>query len=204
MKTIFISLAKDYTDNVQLTNDLWNEIERKYSKSNRHYHTLEHLERLLQELHEVQVQIREWNTILFTLFYHDAIYDPLKSNNEEKSADLAEKRLLSLSVPQQVISNCKAQILVTKQHEISADEDTNYFTDADLSILGQDWPAYEAYAKNVRKEYAIYPDLVYRPGRRKVLSHFLQMERIYKTGYFFGKYEATAKDNLQREISLLM
>jgi len=165
---------------------------------------LEHLERLLQELHEVQVQIREWNTILFTLFYHDAIYDPLKSNNEEKSADLAEKRLLSLSVPQQVISNCKAQILVTKQHEISADEDTNYFTDADLSILGQDWPAYEAYAKNVRKEYAIYPDLVYRPGRRKVLSHFLQMERIYKTGYFFGKYEATAKDNLQREISLLM
>jgi predicted metal-dependent HD superfamily phosphohydrolase len=62
---------------------------------------------------------------------------------------------------------------------------------------------YTQYYQAVRKEYAIYPDLIYNPGRKKVLQHFLSMENIFKTTFFIEKFETTAKLNLQREISLL-
>ena len=200
MKDIFLALAKNYAADPGLTADLWNEIEKNYSKSNRHYHTLGHLENLLSELNGIRDRISDWNTILFTLFYHDVIYNPLKSNNEEKSADLAGKRLRALTVPTPVIDKCKHQILATKQHLPDPDNDTDFFTDADLSILGQSWNVYEKYAADVRKEYSIYPDLIYNPGRKKVLQHFLEMNRIFKTEYFFNKYETAARHNLQKEI----
>jgi len=59
------------------------------------------------------------------------------------------------------------------------------------------------YYKNARKEYAIFPDFVYKPGRKKVLLHFLAMERIFKTDYFFHKFEMQAKQNLQKELEML-
>jgi predicted metal-dependent HD superfamily phosphohydrolase len=39
--------------------------------------------------------------------------------------------------------------------------------DADLSILGKDLDTYLAYTKMIRKEYSIYPDFLYKPGRKK-------------------------------------
>src|SRR5690606_36924476 len=137
-----------------------------------------------------------WETILFTLYYHDIIYNPLKSDNEEKSAALAEKRMKQISVSFDTINQCKKQILATKGHNKSIDSDTNYFTDADLSILGQPWETYSIYYKNIRKEYSIYPDFVYNTGRKKVIRHFLAMERIFKTDFFFNKFETQAKRNL--------
>jgi predicted metal-dependent HD superfamily phosphohydrolase len=193
----------NYTDDKNVIVKLWNEIERKYAEKNRHYHTLQHLNNLLLELTPIQKEIENWETILFTLYYHDIIYTPQKFDNEEKSAALAEKRMKQLAIPNKVIEDCKLQILATKTHIKSANNDTNYFTDADLSILGQPWEIYETYLKNVRKEYAIYEDSIYNPGRKKVLLNFLQMDCIFKTDFFHNKYEIQAKQNLQNEIDLL-
>ena len=151
----------------------------------------------------MKTEINSWNTILFTLFYHDVIYNSLKSNNEEKSAEFAIKRMQLLSVPEEIIKRCGNQILATKHHKVSEDTDTNYFTDADLAILGSNWETYEQYYKNVRKEYAVYPSLVYNPGRKKALKHFLTMDNIFKTEYFHQKFEKAARENIQREIDLL-
>jgi predicted metal-dependent HD superfamily phosphohydrolase len=203
LKETFVELIACYKDDDQLTNELWNEIEGSYSNKKRHYHTLDHLDNLLRQLTEVKNDIKEWNTILFSLYYHDVVYNPLKSDNEERSADLAEKKMLQLSVPKLIIENCKAQILATKKHNINQDSDVNFFTDADLSILGSEWHVYSIYFKQVRKEYSIYPDLIYKPGRKKVLHHFLQMERIFKTDYFSSRFELQAKQNLQQELALL-
>jgi predicted metal-dependent HD superfamily phosphohydrolase len=203
LKETFIELLTNYTDNDRLTNELWAEIEKNYSSKKRHYHTLQHLDSLLMQLTDIKGEIQDWNTILFTLYYHDLVYNSLKSNNEEKSAELAEKRMKQISVPIDKIERCKNQILATKSHIKSTDSDTNYFTDADLSVLGQSWETYTTYFQNVRKEYAIYPDAVYNPGRKKVLNHFLAMDRIFKTDFFYNKFETQAKQNLQKEIALL-
>lgn len=203
LKENFIALLSNYSIDPILINELWNEIMVAYSGKKRYYHNLTHLENLLEQLLAVKTNIYHWNTILFTLYYHDVIYNASKNDNEEKSAALAEKRMQQLGVPVEITLQCRAQILATKKHEVSADTDTNYFTDADLSVLGQPWEVYEAYHKNVRKEYSIYPDILYIPGRKKVLRHFLSMERIFKTGYFFSKFESVAKDNLQKELNIL-
>ncbi|MCZ8215068.1 MAG: hypothetical protein O9262_02465, partial [Cyclobacteriaceae bacterium] len=113
------------------------------------------------------------------------------------------QHMKQLAVPAQIIELCQEQILATKSHSKSSNNDTNYFTDADLSILGQDWDTYSQYYQAVRKEYAIYPDLIYNPGRKKVLQHFLSMESLFKTTFFVAKFQTTAKQNLQKEISLL-
>lgn len=148
-------------------------------------------------------EIQNWDCILFTLFYHDIVYNSLKSDNEEKSAETAEKQMKKLSVAYDTIELCKKQILATKSHDISTNSDTNYFTDADLSVLGQSWETYLSYCKNVRKEYSIYPDFVYNAGRKKVLNHFLAMNRIFKTTFFYEKFELQAKQNLLKEFELL-
>jgi len=101
-------------------------------------------------------------------------------------------------VASETIQLCKEQILATKSHTISINSDTNHFTDADLSILGQSWETYSLYCQNVRKEYAVYPDLVYNPGRKKVLNHFLAMDSIFKTDYFYNKFDRQAKENLRK------
>lgn len=201
LKETFVNLLSTYTQERDLIDEFWAEIEKNYNGAKRFYHTLQHLENLLRQLTAVKSKIQDWDTLLFSLYYHDIIYNALKSNNEEKSAELAVARMVGLNLPQTMIDRCKAQILATKLHQQSDDNDTNYFLDADLSILGQSWEAYLNYSKNVRREYAIYPDLIYKPGRKKVLQHFINMERIYKTDYFFQELEATAKQNLEKELA---
>ncbi len=203
LKQTFFELIACYSNDVDLINNLWNDIEFRYSSKNRYYHTLNHLENLVNQLQEVKSEIKDWNCILFTLFYHDIIYKATKSNNEEKSANFANEKMAPLSVPKSVIESCKNQILATKSHLLNKDSDANYFIDTDLSVLGQDWDSYSNYYKNVRKEYSIYPDLLYNPGRKKVLKHFLAMEKIFKTDYFFQKFESSARINLQTEHDLL-
>jgi predicted metal-dependent HD superfamily phosphohydrolase len=203
IKEIFIKLIGHYTTDTRLIMQLWNEIETNYSNKKRHYHTLTHLDNLLQQLVEVKTEIKNWDTILFTLYYHDIIYNPLKTTNEEKSAEFAQNRMQLVGIPQPIIDHCVNQILATKKHLLSEDADTNIFTDADLCILGQPWNVYEKYYQQVRKEYALYPDLIYNPGRKKVLQHFLQLQQIFKTNYFFNKFEVQAKENVEKELQQL-
>lgn len=202
LKETFTNLAKGYSDDLEQINRLWEELVSFYTNEHRYYHSLSHLENVFLRLKEVRELISDWDVILFSLFYHDIIYDVEKPDNEEQSADLAEKRLLQLQVPVARIQKCREQILATKKHDFQSDRDANYFTDADLSILGQDWETYLAYAENVRKEYAVFPDAVYNPGRAKVLKHFLEMDRIFKTDYFYDRLEKQAKENMQREMEL--
>ena len=200
LRNTFIELLKNYTDDDALVVHLWNEIVENYAAHNRYYHTLQHLDNLWLLLIDVKEKIRNWDAILFTLYYHDIIYDPLRSDNEEKSADLAGVRMKQIGVSNHVIDLCRKQILATKSHLESTDSDTNYFTDADLSILGQAWEMYASYFENVRKEYAIYSNSIYRVGRLKVLNHFLSKHCIYKTSYFHQKFEQQAQDNLKNEV----
>lgn len=94
-------------------------------------------------------------------------------------------------------------ILATKNHELSADNDTNYLLDADLAILGQTLDDYQKYTEQIREEYSIYPDFMYNSGRKKVLNYFLDMDEIYKTPYFKKNYEQKARVNIKNDLSEL-
>lgn len=202
LKDIFTNLVSKYSQK-DISEKLWLDIEKQYSSPKRYYHTLQHLENLYIQLESCREQITDWDTILFSLFYHDIIYKATSKDNEEKSALMAIKALQEINYPIEKIRLCGEQILATKDHTVSTDNDTNLFTDADLSILGSDWNSYFDYSNKVRKEYAIYPDFMYNPGRTKVIQHFLSMEFIFKTPHFKHKFEIQSRENLMKELELL-
>ena len=202
-ETTFKAILAHLTNNQNLIHKLWSEIAIHYNQRNRHYHNLFHLDSLLTELLMIQDKIADWQIIVFSIAYHDIIYNILKKDNEEKSASLAYKRLGTLNLPTHRREKCREQILTTQGHYSSNDTDTNYFTDADLAILGSNYFKYKKYTEQIRKEYGMFPDLVYKPGRQKVLHHFLQMPTIYKTDYFIERYEQQARNNIQYELNEL-
>ncbi len=203
LKAVYTTLLSNYSDDSKHIESLWDAITKKHGAKNRYYHNLSHLEHLYHSLVEVKIHIRDWDILLFALFYHDYIYNVLKQDNEEQSAKKVIEILHSLNIEKNRITHCEEIILATKGHNISKNSDVNYFTDADLSILGSDWKNYTTYFSNVRKEYKYYPDFLYNKGRIKVLQHFIKMPRIFKTDYFYNQFESRAKDNLQQEINLL-
>lgn len=203
LKERFSDLCLPFTGDQQLISRLWREIETQYSEKGRYYHNLFHLENMFQELEGVKNLMEDFVTVSFSVFYHDIIYDASSKSNEEKSALYAAKRLQKQGLDPSVISKISAQILATKQHQKSDDNDTNYLLDADLSILGKEWLLYWEYTRQIRKEYFIYPDFLYKPGRKKVLKHFLELESIFKTDYFKEKYEFQARENIAAELSML-
>jgi predicted metal-dependent HD superfamily phosphohydrolase len=202
LEPVFTQLLLHCTDDTRLAEQLWHELLKKYSGRPRYYRNLGHLEHMYRELLPVKSSIEDWNTVLFALFYHDAVYNPLCKDNEIKSVKLALTRLRGI-LPADQRFKCFFLILATTDHAESDSSDINLFIDADLSIFGQDWEIYTAYAKNIRKEYAFYPDFMYNRGRKRALQHFLQMERIFKTQHFFEKYEEQARLNLQTELKQL-
>lgn len=203
LKDRFETLCLNFSENKILVEKFWTEIENNYSTKSRYYHNLPHLENMFEEIDAVRDQIEKFENISFSIFYHDMIYDASSKLNEEKSADVAKERLESLGVNNDKIQNIYEQILATRSHKRSENEDTNFLLDADLSILGKSDEAYLEYTKQIRKEYSIYPDLLYKPGRKKVLKHFLELENIFKTEYFIGKYEIQARENIKSELKNL-
>ncbi len=203
LKERFSKNCLNFTKDQSLIENLWSEIEKNYSGKGRYYHNSEHLENMFSELDSVKQKIVNLENISFSVFYHDIIYDATSKINEEKSAEFAELRLKKLNIDRDSIEKISAQILATKAHQKSGDNDVNYLLDADLSILGKDPETYLDYTKKIRKEYSIYPDLLYKPGRKKALKHFLELENIFKTEDFREKYEKQARENIQFEIDRL-
>ena len=203
LKIIFTELVKKYTADDSLRKQLWNEIVINYCDAGRYYHNLNHLEAIIGELSDVKDNIPQWDTAIFSVFYHDLVYNALRSDNEAQSADKAQVRLQEIGFPADQITQCVLQILATKGHEPGNDLTTQLFIDADLAILGKAPAQYKEYSENIRKEFFVYTDKQFKDGRKKVLKYLLAMNRIFKTEHFYNKYEVQARKNIEEELSFL-
>ena len=201
IKDKFLNLIRKYSDNENFNSECWSEIENNYSSKTRYYHNLKHLENMFTELDRIESKTKDLDTLLFAIFYHDIICESTKSNNEHQSALIFEKRISQTSFTS--LSECMAQIEAIKEHKLSYDNDTNILIDLDLSILGKSSKEYKKYCENIRKEYQIYPDFMYRKGRIEFLKNILELDSIYKTDFFKQEFETQAKENLINELNQL-
>jgi len=87
---LFSNLISKYSDNEILKNDYWKEIKQSYSQKSRKYHNLIHLENMIFELDLIKDKISDYDSLLFSIFYHDIIYKTTSKDNEEKSAEKAK------------------------------------------------------------------------------------------------------------------
>lgn len=117
------ALAGKYSNDKTLLELLYDELLKSYTASSRHYHNIDHVAALLKDAEELSSMTIDHDALRFAIWYHDIIYNSLKSDNEEKSADEAEKALLRLNYPIQDIEKVKSMILRTKKHMEKQDDD---------------------------------------------------------------------------------
>jgi len=168
------------------------ELVRAYAEPHRHYHTLDHVADLLR-LWEKHGGASDAGAVRLAILFHDAVYDPMRRDNEAASAKLAVRQLSALGFPQQLLGKIETYILATRHGaapQAMEDADLDMLLDLDLSVLAAASDRYRIYALAIRQEYSAVPDALYRPGRRRVLEGFLARPQIYRTERLRALWEA--------------
>jgi predicted metal-dependent HD superfamily phosphohydrolase len=195
-------LTAPFTPDEALRRAALQQLAAAYEAPGRHYHTLTHIQALLEAVHEAPTPLHDAEVVQLAVWFHDAVYSPLRSDNEERSAVLAREFLTQTTLAPDRISRVVLLIERTKDHTQPQpdDPDLHFFLDADLQILGAPPAEYEQYAHQIRQEYRLVPGPLYRRGRRAVLQNMLAAATLYCTEYFQNKLDARARQNLQREL----
>jgi predicted metal-dependent HD superfamily phosphohydrolase len=169
-----------------------------YSDPVRSYHNVEHLQHCLAELDAHGTSAVRRDEVEAGLWFHDAVYVPGKSNNEERSARLAETELRRGGVQAEGISRIAALVMATTHTTLAEDPDQRLICDVDLAILGSPPESFDRFEERIRQEYRWVPAALYRHSRSAVLRQFLERPAIYQTHGFAAKYEGQARRNLER------
>ena len=155
-----------------LADRTFEDVREHYAEPGRFYHTLDHVQTVLETVESLGSYARNLNAVKLATWLHDVIYDSKASDNEERSADYAERLCEKFSIPEGHLVT--SLILRTKTHDAGDDADAQVLLDADLAILGASEPAYRAYAEKIRQEYAWVPEPDYRQGRAAGLAELLE------------------------------
>lgn len=182
---------------------VWNQVMKAYSEPHRHYHNLDHIRAMLDAFERSRAQLKDAAAVFVAILFHDFVYDPTRKDNEERSAALAETILKDLDYPEARIKKTASWIRATQHHTPNGDPDLDHLLDFDLQILGAEPEQYRQYTEQIRKEYELYPDALYRPGRKATMQHFLEREYIYATPHYRERFEATTRKNISNEIETL-
>jgi predicted metal-dependent HD superfamily phosphohydrolase len=181
------------------------ELEAAYAEPHRRYHTRRHIEQCLALLDQVpDLTDSERQVLTWAIWWHDAVYDPTASDNEARSAEMAKADLRDLEVSIHAREEVARLIRLTAGHAVEeGDRLGEILVSIDLAILGAPADVYDAYARDVREEYAHVADEAWRQGRPKVLRRFLDAPVLYPDPALRDHFEAQARANLAREIAAL-
>ncbi|MEV6106070.1 hypothetical protein AB0M28_15330 [Streptomyces sp. NPDC051940] len=183
------------------------ELLRRWAEPHRRYHTTDHLIAVLDRVDEIEeagAYAANPSVVRLAAWFHDAYYRPDRSENEERSARLAETALEQLGLPARDVAEVARLVRLTITHDpAEGDRDGEVLCDADLAVLAGAPEAYAAYAAAVREEYGFVPDDLFRAGRSDVLRQLLGLPRLFRTPYGAAHWEARARHNLQTELELL-
>lgn len=176
-------------------------LEARYAEPQRHYHSLAHIEALLRGLAQWHGLARSPRLIEAAIWFHDAVYDTHRDDNEARSAELARDALRALAWPEADVARVVTMVRATQHHAAAlSDADTLLFLDLDLSVLAQRAEVYDAYSTAVRAEYGWVDAERYRAGRMRVLQSFVTRDAIYRTPAVHAAWESAARANLAREL----
>ncbi|MET7701587.1 hypothetical protein [Streptomyces sp. NPDC005485] len=181
---------------------------RRWSEPQRRYHTVEHLVAVLDRI-DVLIEVEKEHAedpeaVRLAAWFHDAVYLPERSTNEERSARLAERALPEAGLSPARTAEVARLVRLTVTHAPEpGDSNGAVLCDADLAILAAPATAYAAYTAAVREEYGFVPDEAFRSGRAAVLSQLLNLPRLFTTPYGAREWEPLARENLRTELARL-
>jgi len=182
---------------------LHGELIARYSEPHRRYHTVRHLDECFERLDEIRSLARHPAEIELALWFHDAIYDVKRHDNEEKSADWARASATAAGVAADACERVYSLILSTRHQAAASGGDAEILVDIDLSILGAAPVRFDEYERQVREEYSWVPDFLFRRERKAILKEFFARPRIFSTTHFRDRYEQQARSNIERSLERL-
>lgn len=183
--------------------DVYASLASAYAEPHRHYHTGRHIEDCLAQLDSAADIAECQEEVGLALWFHDAVYKPISSKNELRSAEWAREFLRAAGAKDAVCRRVYGHILATRHGGEPPSGDAAVVVDVDLSILGREPGSYDEFERAVREEYKWVPWPVYRSKRAEILSSFLARAHIYATEHFRDCFEVRARQNLERAIRRL-
>jgi predicted metal-dependent HD superfamily phosphohydrolase len=143
---------------------MWNE-------SHRAYHTQNHLLDLIEQINESKTQYqsqKDYEKMILCALFHDCVYDPMRNDNEEKSAEFFMNCCHEKS---QDILDIKQMILDTKTHEATTPL-SEKFNQLDMNIVERDFEQLLEWERGIHDEYKVYGEK-YKGGRLQFLESLL-------------------------------
>lgn len=183
--------------------DIYRALLLHHQEQHRHYHTLQHLQECLLTFVSVRASAHRPAEVTAALWFHDAIHDTTRHDNEERSAAWASDCLAGAHVAPEVVARVHALIMATCHRAAPTDADAVLLVDIDLAILGAAADRYAEYETQVREEYRHVPADVFALARVAILRGFLQRERIFQTPALHERLEHQARKNLEHSLSEL-
>jgi predicted metal-dependent HD superfamily phosphohydrolase len=170
---------------------------QRWAEPQRRYHTTAHLAHCLatydrNPLRDARVELALW--------FHDAVYNPHGSDNEERSAELARSVAATAGLTSETIDVMTGCIMATRHREPPTDAAQALTLDVDLAILGETRRRFDRYDAAIRAEYAWVPEETYRRERGRILAGFAKRDDLFTTPWFRCRYMDQARANLQRAV----
>ena len=147
---------------------------------------------------------RDLSVVRLAAWFHDAVYDPRRVDNEEASALLAEAVLPELEIEAARVAEVARLVRLTASHDPApGDRNGGLLSDADLAILAGSPESYRTYTVAVRREYAHVPDAAFAAGRAAVLRNLLDLPWLFHTPVLRDRWEEPARANITWELATL-
>ncbi len=182
---------------------LRDELLRRWSQAHRKYHTLQHLAECLALFADVRPIAERPGEVALALWFHDAIYETNRHDNEAESAAWARRALVEAHAARDVVDRVGALVMATRHSEVPDTPDAALLVDIDLAILGAVPARFDEYERQIRDEYGQVPDALFREKRREILQAFADRRPIYATELVRDRLEAAAQTNLRRSLGEL-
>ena len=177
----------------------------RWSEPHRAYHDLAHLDEVLHRIDLLAGEADRPDLVRLAAWFHDAVYDPRATDNEERSAEVATVALADLGLAPDAVAEVARLVRLTATHAVAAgDRDGAVLCDADLAVLASDRLRYQSYTEGVRREYAHLDDPAFARGRADVLQRLLDRPQLFATTYGRREWEQTARANVAEETRSLL
>jgi predicted metal-dependent HD superfamily phosphohydrolase len=175
----------------------------RYAEPHRAYHTQQHLAECLALCDEFRALAGRPAEVEIALWFHDAVYDVHRHDNEAVSAEWARAALLDAGASPDVAGRVEALVLATRHSAAPATADEQLLVDIDLAILGAAPARFAEYEAQIRVEYGFVPPAVFNGKRGAILAGFLARPALYGTAALHARFEAAARANLRQAIASL-
>lgn len=184
-------------------------LRQRYGARGRYYHTWNHVKEMFRGLELIDENIEFLGSVVLAIVFHDAVYNPRRTDNEYRSVALMRRLCPAKLVEPFWVERAETLIMATAaSHALpvghAAESDIGYFLDLDLAILGAGEQRYAEYVRQIRQEYAFVSPQQWREARGQFVKKSLsraKSELLFSTAWGQHNFNTAAERNLRAELA---